>query len=126
MMIFLFAHGMVSVVIYAIPATGDVPFQASKSWLLKFLRVSDVTQKKLGICLGAVAALAFAGGALGVVGVPGLVGIWTWLIVAGAAISLFTLLVYFDRWLVAGVGIDVALLAAILVFQWPTNAALGL
>jgi hypothetical protein len=54
------------------------------------------------------------------------VGIWRWSTVAGAAISLFLMGLYFDPFLSVGVAISLGLLVAILVFRWPTNKALGI
>ncbi len=73
--------------------------------------------------LAGVAAAALVVAALGV---PGLVGIWRWSVVVGAAVSLLLLGLYFHPWLSAGVAIGVGLLIAVLVFQWPTNEALGI
>ncbi len=73
--------------------------------------------------LAGVAAAALAVAALGV---AGLVGIRRWSVVVGAAVSLLLLGLYFHPRLSAGVAIGVGLLIAVLVFQWPTNEALGI
>ncbi len=122
----LFGHGIASVAIYAAPPGKEGPFNPSRSWLLSRRNVSPESQRRTARGLGAVAALVLVASAGGVVGIPGLVAIWPWLVVAGAIVSLATLLVYFNTWLLAGIGIDVVLLLAILVAAWPTNAVLGI
>jgi hypothetical protein len=80
----------------------------------------------VAVALMGIAALALIAGGLGVVGVPGLVGVWTWLVVAGAAFSLLILVLYFNLWWLGGIAINVGLMVAILVLRWPTDQALGI
>lgn len=122
----LFGHGVASVAIYAAPPSEKSPFNPGRSWLLTRWNTPPESQRRVARALGAVAALVLIASAGGVIGIPGLVAIWPWLVVLGSITSLATLAVFFDYRLIAGVGIDVALLAAILVFAWPPNALLGI
>lgn len=126
LVLFVLAHAFVTVAIFVMPAPPGAPFQAKRSWLLTSLNVSEDVQSILCAVLAVIAALALIAGALGVFGVPGLASVWPWLIVGGAAVSLPLMAIYFNAWLGAGAAINIGLLVAILVFQWPTNAALGI
>lgn len=127
LMFFLIAHALVGVLMFAgAPEQPKPSWPSSKSWLFGSIGVSEDGQRTLAIILMGIAALALIGGALGVVGVPGVVGIWTWLIVAGAIFSLLTLVLYFSSWWLGGIAINIGLMVAILVYKWPTNVALGI
>ncbi len=122
----LFGHGVASVAIYGAPPSEKGPFNPSRSWLLSRWNTPPPSQRRIARALGALAALILIASAGGVIGIPGLAAIWPLLVVLGSIVSLATLVVFFNTWLLAGIGIDVALLAAILVFAWPTNALLGI
>ena len=126
LVLFVLAHAFVTVAIFAMPAAADAPFQAKESWLLTSLRVSEGTQSTLSMVLAIIGALALIAGALGLVGVPGLAGVWPWSIAAGAAVLLPLMALYFNIWLSAGAAINACPLVALLIFHWPTNAVLGL
>jgi hypothetical protein len=123
--LFLVAHGYLTLATYVTPSQ-DAPFEATRSWLFEPLGMSKGVQNTLSMILAGMEAVAFVAAALGAIGVPRLVGIWRWSTVAGAAISLFLMGLYFDPFLSVGVAISLGLLVAILVFRWPTNKALGI
>ena len=126
-MLFLIAHALVGVLMFAgRPKQAAASWPSSKSWLFGPMGLAEDRQRKLAAVLMAVAAVLLIGGALGVVGVPALVDMWTWLVVAGAAISALTLILYFSTWWLGGIAINAALVVLILVFKWPTNEALGI
>ncbi len=126
-MFFLVAHALVGILMFAGSPEQPAPsWPKSKSWLFGSVGVSEDGQRTLAIVIMGIAALALIGGALGVVGVPGVVDIWTWLIVAGAFLSFLTLVLYFSPWWLGGIAINIGLMVAILVFKWPTNEALGI
>ena len=127
LMVFLIAHALVGVMLFAVAPKQPTPsWPGAKSWLFKSVGVSENGQRKVAIALMTIAAVALIGGALGVVGVPGLVGVWTWLVVAGAVFSLLTLVLYFSPWWLGGIAINAVLIIAILVFELPTNESLGI
>ena len=126
-MFFLVAHALVGVLMFAGSPERPTPsWPSSESWLFGSIGVAEDGQRTLAMVVMGIAALALIGGALGVVGVPGVVGIWTWLIVAGAIFSLLTLVLYFSPWWLGGIAINIGLMVAILVLKWPTNEALGI
>jgi hypothetical protein len=127
LMIFLIAHALVGILMFAGSPEKPTPsWPSSKSWLLQSLQVSQNSQRTIAVLLMVVAAVALIGGALGVVGVPGIVNAWPWLIVTGALVSALTLVLYFSLWWLGGIAINVGLVVAITVFKWPTNEILGI
>jgi hypothetical protein len=123
--LFLVAHGYLTLATYVAPSP-DAPFEATRSWLFEPLGIPEGVQSALSVILAGMEAVAFTVAALGVVGVPRLVGIWRWSTVAGAAVSLLLMGLYFDPFLSVGVAISLGLLVAILVFRRPTNKVLGI
>ena len=127
LMLFLIAHALVGVLMFAgRPQQAASSWPSSKSWLFGTMGLTEDSQRKLAMVLMAIAALLFIGGALGVVGVPAIVDMWPWLVVAGAVVSALTLTLYFSPWWLGGIAINAALVVSILVFNWPTNEALGI
>lgn len=127
LMFFLIAHALVGVMMFAgRPRQAPPSWPSAKSRLFGPMGVSEDHQRTIAIVLMAIAALLLIGGALGVVGVPVIVDIWSWLLVAGAIVSALTLVLYFSTWWLGGIAINVALVVAIVVFEWPTNEALGI
>jgi hypothetical protein len=127
LMLFLIAHALVGVLMFAgRPKQAAPSWPSSKSRLLGSMGLTEDRQRKIAIALMAVAAVLLIGGALGVLGVPALVDVWSWLVVAGAAFSALTLILYFSTWWLGGIAINAALIVLILVFKWPTNDILGI
>ena len=127
LMLFLIAHALVGVLMFTgRPRDAAPSWPSSKSWLFGSMGVSEASQRKLAIVLMAIAALLLIGGALGVAGIPAIVSMWPSLIVAGAAVSALTLVLYFSPWWLGGIAINLGLIVAITVFNWPTNEGLGI
>jgi hypothetical protein len=127
LMLFLIAHALVGVLMFAgRPKQAAPSWPSSKSWLFGSMGLTEEGQRKLAVVLMAVAAVLLIGGALGVIGVPAIVDMWTWLVVAGAVVSALTLMLYFSTWWLGGIAINAALIVLILVFKWPTNEVLGI
>ena len=126
-MLFLIAHALVGVLMFAgRPKQAAPSWPSSKSWLFGAMGLAEDGQRRLAMIIMAIAALLLIGGALGVLGVPAIVDMWTWLVVAGAFISALTLILYFSTWWLGGIAINAVLIVLILVFKWPTNEALGI
>ena len=126
-MLFLIAHALVGVLMFAgRPKQAAPSWPSGKSWLFGSMGLTEEGQRKLAVVLMAVAAVLLIGGALGVIGVPAIVDMWTWLVVAGAIVSALTLMLYFSTWWLGGIAINAALIVLILVFKWPTNEVLGI
>ncbi len=127
LMLFLIAHALVGVLMFTgRPRDAAPSWPSGKSWLFGSMGMSEASQRKLAAVLMAVAAVLLIGGALGVAGIPGLVSMWPSLVVAGAAFSALTLVLYFSPWWLGGIAINAGLIVAIMVLDWPTNEALGI
>jgi hypothetical protein len=112
---FLIAHGGIHLAIWLSPIRADAPFDASRSWLVG-------GQRGLAVTLAVVAA------ALLVVGGVGLwvTGSW-WRLsaVAGLAVSLLLMILFFHPWFIPIQLINAALIVALLWSDWPSEAMVG-
>jgi hypothetical protein len=125
---FLFAHGAIhlSYLSPRPPATASGPqwpFALDRSWLLTPFGVGTEVMRLLGIALAAVTLVAFTVAAASALGIAPS-AVWTPAVASGAAASIALLAVFFHPWVVLGVVIDVALLAAVLLGRW-TPLTLG-
>ena len=123
--VFLIAHGLIHAS-YVSPRPADAatwPFDLTRSWLLGFAGAPVL--RPLGLLLAAAATAAFVLAGLGVLGVPGLHGLWRSLAVTGAAASLLLLGLYWHPWLGLGVLLSLALLIAVGALHWPSTAITG-
>ena len=102
----LAAHGLVHLLYFVANSDEKWPFTVEESWLLP-----EVARRPVAIALVASTVLGFALLGLAVAGVPGLGAIWPALAVVSAAASLLTLVVFGNAQLVAGIAIDLAVLA---------------
>lgn len=93
------------------------PFELGRSWILGPLGVDPELARALGFGLVAVTFGAFALAALTALGVAP-AAIWPAAVAIGAVASLAVLALFFQPWLVLGVGIDLVLLWAVLVANW--------
>jgi hypothetical protein len=107
--VLLVAHGLVHLLWFAPNDDPTWPFRLDRSWLLP-----DATRKPAAVVLVALVVVAFALLGLAVWGVPGLASIWPALAVVGALASLAALVLFFDRQLLWGVAIVVALIVVAL------------
>lgn len=105
----LVAHGLVHLMWFVSSKDAAWPFHLDRSWLLP-----EQARRPVGIVLVAVVVAAFALLGLAVWGVPLLAPMWAGLAVVGAVASLAVLVVYWDRQLVWGIVIDVAILVVAL------------
>jgi hypothetical protein len=93
------------------------PFELSRSWVLTPLGLPTNQARLLGSALVAATVAAFAIAALAALGLlPG--GLWAATVVAGSAASLGLLGLFFQRWLVIGLAIDLVLLWAVIAAGW--------
>jgi hypothetical protein len=105
--VLLLAHGLVHLLYLA----DDVPeFSLDRSWL-----VPDAARRPLALGLVATTIAAFAILALAVWGVPGLSAAWPALTVVACMLSMVLLILFWNTWLVFGIGIDIALLAVAVI-----------
>ena len=107
--VLLVAHGLVHLLWFVANDDPSWPFRLDRSWLLP-----DTSRKPVAVVLVALVVVAFALLGLAVWGVPGLASIWPALAVVGALASLAALVLFFDRQLLWGAAIDVALIGVAL------------
>jgi hypothetical protein len=101
--ILLLAHGLVHLLYLA----RDVPeFSLASSWL-----VPESARRPVALVLIMTTVAAFLLAALAIWGVPGLSRIWPALTIAAASFSLVLLVAYWNKMLILGVTIDMALIA---------------
>lgn len=105
----LVAHGLVHLMWWAPSDDPAWPFRLDRSWLLP-----EAIRRPVAVVLVAVVVAGFALVGLAVWGVPGLASIWPALVVGSSLASLATLVLFFDRQLLWGVAIDVALIVVAL------------
>ena len=105
--LFLIAHGLVHL-LYVVHKEDDpsFPFTLRQSWL-----VPEAVRRPTGLGLMAATVAAFAPLGLAVWGVPGLSSVWPLIAVVSATLSLTLLVAFWNAHLVAGICIDVALIA---------------
>lgn len=130
--LFLIAHGLVHAGLAAAPIPNDPEskpgafFTAlSRSWLLPQLGLNASAVQWTGIILVALSTLGFVLAGLGVFGVPGLVSVWRTVAVVSACLSLLLLILFWHSWLIVGVLIDVGILVALLLIEWPSVDLIG-
>lgn len=114
---FLISHAAIHVAIWATPAAkaSESPFDASESWLLG-------SQRSLAMfaALTASVLLAAAG-----VGLWAHAEWWRAVAVAGLALSLGLMIVWFNPWYSFIEVVNAALLIGIAFYAWPSKATLG-
>lgn len=99
---FVVAHGLLTVTLWAMPAKEGEPFRVTHSWLL-----GDARSLALGLALLAGACFVVAGG-----GFLGHQSWWGAFGIAGGAMGLLLMALYFNPWLLAGIGISAGVLYA--------------
>ncbi|HZD57269.1 MAG TPA: hypothetical protein VE136_11125 [Anaerolineales bacterium] len=90
-----------------------------RSWLLSWLGLERTPVTWIGGMLWLVGGIALAAAGLGVLGFIIPTEWWRSLAIAGAAISLFMLVVYFHPLTIIGGGLSLAILVALLWAHWP-------
>lgn len=113
---FLIIHGFVHLAVWLAPAKIDAPFQADHSWLFG----SGAAPHRVSVALAASAAAVFV--AAGIMLLFG-ASVWVPLAVTASAIGLVVALLYFNPWLLFDIGINAALLYALLVTDWAETLA---
>jgi hypothetical protein len=99
----LVAHGLVHLLWFAPSDDPAWPFRLDRSAL-----VPAGAQKPVAVGLVSLVVVGFGLLGLAVWGVPGLAATWPWLAVAAAVTSVAALVLFWDRQLLWGVAIDVA------------------
>jgi hypothetical protein len=121
--LFIIAHGLIHLS-YLTPAPQEAdgwPFHIKHSWLLSPLGFDSIT-RPVGLFLSILTALAFVLSGLGLLGIPGLNGLWQTSLLVGAAASVVLLVLFWDRKLILGLVIDAVLVVALLWNQSPLSS----
>lgn len=103
--VLLVAHGLVHLLWFAPSDEQAWPFRLDRAWLLP-----EATRKPVAVVLIAAIVAGFALLGLAVWGVPGLSSVWPILAIGASVASLAALVLFWDRQLLLGVAIDVALI----------------
>ena len=120
---FLVAHGLIHALYLTPPPppaeTGGPawPFVLERSWLLSPVGLGPGVTRTIGTALIGVTVGGFGLAAIAGLGVL-TATLWVPAVVIGTVASLVLLGLFFRPWLVLGVGIDVALLYAVVVGDW--------
>lgn len=110
---FFIAHGLVHVAIWAPKYDPEkAPFDASHSWL-----IGDRRTLAQVLAFSAAAILVVAGIGLWAHG-----GWWAPTAVVGLSVSTALLLLYFNRWYVFILAVNVALIVGIAWMDWPSDS----
>jgi hypothetical protein len=119
--LFLVAHGLVHLAVWALPTGGtDQPFDPHRSWLLGGLGKGP--DHWISTALAITAAAFFIAAGYGLVGQH---QVWRLLAVVAAMVSLVLIATFFNPWLVVGLGLEVAILTALLWADWPGEDLVG-
>jgi hypothetical protein len=116
--LFLLAHGLIHVAIYAPPTAADAPFDSGHSWLSRGAR--QARPLLLTFAYGSAAALMVAG-----IGLFAKQDWWQVVAIVGAALSLLLLVLFFNPWITIGVAINVAVIFVLVQTDWPSAGTLG-
>ena len=99
---FIVAHGLLTALIWVMPANAEAPFRATHSWL-----VGDARPLAVVIALVAAAGFVLAG-----VGVIGQQAWWAFTGIGAGTAALLLMALYFNPWLLAGIAISAGILYA--------------
>ena len=116
LIVFLIAHGLVHIAIWAPkydPA--KAPFDAAHSWL-----IGDQRALAKVLAFAAAVILVLAGVALWAD-----VGWWRPTAIAGLTVSTALLVVYFSRWYLFIIAVNITLIISIGWMDWPAKATVG-
>ncbi|HSD48817.1 MAG TPA: hypothetical protein VLE71_03200 [Actinomycetota bacterium] len=118
--LFLVAHGLVHL-LYMVPRREDdpsYPFVPEDRWFARALGLGPSAAKAVAGTLAAACAIAFV---ISAVALLASADLWEPAAVVGAAISLVLMLLFFHRWLLIGIAIDVMILASVLSLHIPAS-----
>ena len=120
--IFLILHGLVHAILAMSPNpnAAEAVFATffSRSWLLSGLGLSETACRMVAILLATIATVGFVAAGLALLDTLVPFDWWPTLAIVSAVVSLFLLVIFWHRYLVVGVLIDIVILVALLLFNW--------
>lgn len=121
---FLILHGLVHGILAMVPSP-DAPdkgvatfYSGTGSWLLTRLGLSESTSKTIAILLAVTATIGFVAAGLALFGILIPFDWWRTLAIASAAVSLSLVVIFWHRYLIVGLLIDVAVLVTLIFTNW--------
>lgn len=119
---FLILHGLVHGVLALSPNPGSnkAVFATffSRSWLFSSLGLSESAGRIIALLSAAVAAIGFIAAGLSLFEILVPFEWWRTLAIGSAVVSLLLLVIFWHRYLMVGVLIDIVILAALILFNW--------
>jgi hypothetical protein len=118
--LFLIAHGLVHL-LYVGPRPEDdpsYPFVPEGRWLPRAIGLQPSAAKAIAGTLAVACAIAFVISGIALLANADL---WEPAAVVGAGVSLALMLLFFHRWLVFGIAIDVVILGSVLSWHVPAS-----
>lgn len=118
--VFIILHGVTHAILAVVPRPEDPDagfatfYSGPGSWLLSRLGFTESTARTTAILLSVIATLGFAAAGLALLGVLFPASWWRALASAAAVASLVIVISFWDRKLIVGLLIDVAVLIALL------------
>lgn len=120
--IFLILHGLVHAILAMVPnpnePEGGVATFFSQSWLLSSTGLSESAFRSIAILLAAFATIGFVVTGLSLLDVLVQADWWRTLAIGAAVISLLLLIIFWHRYLIVGVLINVVILITQLFLDW--------
>jgi len=98
------------------------PTNLGRSWLLSWIGLEKAPFTWISGLLWLAGGIALAAAGLGILGIIVPTDWWRTLAIAGAAISLFMLVVYLHPLMILGTGLSIAILVALLWVHWPPRS----
>lgn len=123
--LFLIVHGFIHTM-WFIPEPDNPggppwPFRLEDSWLLNSVNAPDNLVRGLAVTFAALSIVGFILAGLGVLGVPGLASVWSFLTIASAAVSLLLVFLFWHLYFIVGLALDIGLLVTTLGGWWPST-----
>jgi hypothetical protein len=120
--IFLILHGLVHAILALAPNPNAPDARVgeffSQSWLLNSLGLPAGGGRSLAITLAAIATLGFVATGLALLDFLVPFDWWRTLAIVSAIVSLLLLVIFWNRYLIIGVAIDILILAALFFAGW--------
>lgn len=120
-------HASLSWVPVAQPGTLRTPFfpawwrkDVDAMWPISKMKLPEGVIRAAGWICWLLATAAFALAGLGLIGIPGLASIWTWLAMTGSVSSILLIVLFWHPWLPVGILLDLAVLAGV-ILKFPSG-----